>query len=175
MTYVIPRFENEHFFLSNFYENPIFFDSPIGMLQFKTGEHAFQAAKYKAMDPEDQKKRIDYVKAVMDAPTASKAKYAGRSVKIDLAKWEEVKVEAMRDVVFNKFESPDMSAKLLSTGFAMLVEGNDWGDTFWGRVNGKGYNMLGVILMEVRGVWYWGGARDQFPRWMDLTGMSNHR
>jgi predicted NAD-dependent protein-ADP-ribosyltransferase YbiA (DUF1768 family) len=35
----------------------------------------------------------------------------------------------------------------------MLVEGNNHGDTFWGRVDGKGYNMLGVILMELRGIY----------------------
>ena len=41
----------------------------------------------------------------------------------------------------------------------MLVEGNDWGDKFWGRCLDKstgkmvGLNTLGVILMEERGLW----------------------
>lgn len=32
---------------------------------------------------------------------------------------------------------------------------------FWGRVDGKGYNKLGVILMEVRGYWLWQGKRNR--------------
>jgi hypothetical protein len=40
---------------------------------------------------------------------------------------------------------------LLGTGDALLIEGNNWGDTFWGQVNGQGSNMLGTMLMLVRG------------------------
>jgi predicted NAD-dependent protein-ADP-ribosyltransferase YbiA (DUF1768 family) len=39
---------------------------------------------------------------------------------------------------------------LLETGDAELIEGNDWGDTFWGVCGGKGNNFLGKLLMEVR-------------------------
>ena len=48
---------------------------------------------------------------------------------------------------------------LINTGCTMLVEGNDWGDKFWGRCLDKttgrwvGLNTLGVILMEERGIW----------------------
>ncbi|WP_308694469.1 NADAR family protein [uncultured Veillonella sp.] len=41
-------------------------------------------------------------------------------------------------------------AKLLATRDRMLIEGNDWGDTFWGMVDGEGENNLGKILMRVR-------------------------
>jgi predicted NAD-dependent protein-ADP-ribosyltransferase YbiA (DUF1768 family) len=30
------------------------------------------------------------------------------------------------------------------------VEGNSWGDTYWGVCKGKGQNKLGHILMQVR-------------------------
>ena len=30
------------------------------------------------------------------------------------------------------FDHPDMARRLLDTGDARLVEGNTWGDTFWG-------------------------------------------
>ncbi|MBR4196328.1 MAG: hypothetical protein IKQ95_06420 [Synergistaceae bacterium] len=45
-----------------------------------------------------------------------------------------------------------MSDKLLATKQALLVEGNDWEDTFWGfDVNlGYGRNMLGQLLMKIR-------------------------
>ena len=31
-----------------------------------------------------------------------------------------------------------------------LVEGNTWNDTLWGVCEGKGRNILGIILMEIR-------------------------
>ena len=39
---------------------------------------------------------------------------------------------------------------LLETNTKELIEGNNHGDTYWGIVNGKGENMLGKLLMEVR-------------------------
>lgn len=39
---------------------------------------------------------------------------------------------------------------LLATGNCHLVEGNNWGDYFWGSVNGHGENHLGRILMDIR-------------------------
>jgi hypothetical protein len=32
----------------------------------------------------------------------------------------------------------------------ILIEGNTWGDTFWGVCNGVGENNLGKTLMNVR-------------------------
>ena len=32
-----------------------------------------------------------------------------------------------------------------------LVEGNTWGDRYWGVYNGQGKNWLGRLLMQVRG------------------------
>ena len=49
-----------------------------------------------------------------------------------------------------KFTDPALAAKLLATGEATLVEGNHWGDTFWGVCDGEGRNQLGEILMTVR-------------------------
>jgi predicted NAD-dependent protein-ADP-ribosyltransferase YbiA (DUF1768 family) len=63
--------------------------------------------------------------------------------------WDEVKVEVMRALVRIKF-STDLQPHLLSTGEAELVEGNWWGDQFWGVCDGKGENWLGRILMETR-------------------------
>ena len=40
--------------------------------------------------------------------------------------------------------------KLINTGNAELVYGNIHRDTFWGIYGGKGENMLGKILMEIR-------------------------
>jgi len=56
-------------------------------------------------------------------------------------------------VVLAKFlGNGDLRDQLLATGDAELVEGNTWGDTYWGvdSRSGKGENMLGKILMETR-------------------------
>jgi N-glycosidase YbiA len=57
----------------------------------------------------------------------------------------------MRKAVYRKFEfNPEIRAVLLATGDALLVE-NSPTDAYWGcGANGKGVNMLGKILMEVR-------------------------
>lgn len=55
--------------------------------------------------------------------------------------WEDVKVDIMLGLLRQKFQHPELGAKLLATGDAYLVEGNTWGDTFWGVFNGKGQNI----------------------------------
>jgi len=156
MVHVVPKFEGANFFLSNFYVAPTVYRMDGEPITMPTGEHAFQAAKFHAMKDVDSNRRKDYVLRTAEAPTPSKAKYAGRSVDIHADVWEDIRVKVMREVVWQKFlQHPDLRTQLLKTYDAMLVEGNDWQDTFWGRCNGKGYNKLGVILMEVRGYWLW--------------------
>ena len=36
------------------------------------------------------------------------------------------------------------------TGNAYLIEGNTWGDIYWGMSNNFGENKLGIILMKIR-------------------------
>ena len=65
--------------------------------------------------------------------------------------WEEVKDKVMYEIVLAKFtQNPDLKEKLLATGDESLEEGNTWGDTIWGTVDGVGENRLGKILMRVR-------------------------
>jgi len=132
--------ENE--FLSNFY--PCSIESE-GLI-YKTTEHAFQAAK-----TSDIAKREE----IRDADTAGKAKRLGR--KVDLRKdWEEVKDDIMLTVLREKFKQQDLREKLLATENAVLVESTRWHDNYWGVCNcekcsGVGKNMLGTLLMKVRG------------------------
>ncbi len=153
----IVRFDGEYNWLSNFYVAPITVGN--GPYTFQTNEHAFQASKWHAMDQSDTNAIKDYIQSIISNDDPKRAKYAGRSVKIDLAKWESIKVWCMRDLVFTKFKQhPELQTKLIDTGAAMLVEGNIWGDKFWGRVDGKGLNVLGSLLMEVRGFYAHSGA-----------------
>lgn len=58
----------------------------------------------------------------------------------------------MYTVCLAKFtQKPELEAMLLATGDKVLVEGNTWGDTEWGVCDGVGKNLLGKILMRIRG------------------------
>ena len=57
----------------------------------------------------------------------------------------------MYDVLHIKFGNYILAERLVKTGNAVLVENNDWGDTYWGVDKSKGgLNKLGHILMEIR-------------------------
>ena len=135
----ITRFRNQYRFLSNFYPARIFHRG----LWFPSVEHAYQSAK--AFYDED---RI----AIQQAKTAGEAKRMGRRIR--LPGWDQNskgKIELMLNLVRQKFvNNSALGEQLLSTGDAELVEGNEWGDRFWGECRGEGENHLGKILMKVR-------------------------
>lgn len=57
----------------------------------------------------------------------------------------------MKDLIWQKFSfNNELSMKLLATGDQPIIEGNTWGDTFWGVCKGVGYNNLGKLIMERR-------------------------
>lgn len=133
---MINDFRGEYAFLSNFYEAPVVY---LG-LWYKNNEAAFQAQKTR-----DLEARLPFAKM-----NPSQAKAAGRKLQLR-DDWENVKVQIMYEICDSKFwHNPDLAEKLLATGNEYLEEGNTWGDTFWGTVNGQGSNWLGKILMRVR-------------------------
>jgi N-glycosidase YbiA len=136
MSESITSFREEHFFLSNFYPCVIELDED----HYATLEHALQASKT-TIHSERYK--------IMGLPTPGKAKRAGQEVPLR-KDWEQVKLKIMADLLWQKFSQPELTAKLLATGDAQLIEGNDWGDRYWGQVNGVGHNHLGRLLMAVR-------------------------
>ena len=48
------------------------------------------------------------------------------------------------------YQNDDLADCLVDTGDQPLIEGNTWGDRFWGVCGGTGMNHLGRLLMEVR-------------------------
>jgi ribA/ribD-fused uncharacterized protein len=137
MPKIINSFVGPYRFLSNFYMVPI----ELGNVEYPSSEHAYQAAKTK-----DKKMR----KKIARQPTAWEAKKLGREVKLR-EDWEERKVEIMYRILNAKFKQHEnLKEKLLATGNAILIEGNAWGDTFWGVCDGKGENKLGKLLMLLR-------------------------
>lgn len=135
----IERFTGCYNFLSNFYRHPFLHDGVI----WPTAEHAYQAMK--TLDYEE---RV----GVCVVPSPGKAKRAGRLVTLR-EDWEQVKLEVMYEVLVSKFEystHTSLGNRLLETGEREIVEGNTWGDTYWGVCGGEGENHLGKLLMKVR-------------------------
>lgn len=132
----IAAFSGPYRFLSNFWSCCIAFEGH----SYRTVEHAFQAAK--TFD-EDERRRI------RNEGDAAGAKRRGKHVTLR-EDWEAVKIDVMRNLLRQKFGTDPLKSKLLKTGKAKLVEGNWWGDKFWGVCDGKGENHLGLLLMEIR-------------------------
>lgn len=139
---MISSFTGPYAFLSNFAGCSIELDGE----EYDSVEHAFQAAK--TLDENER-----YI--VRSAIWPRDAKRAGRRVTLR-PDWEQIKVEVMWSLVWQKFTRPDrrgrnyFADRLLDTQLEVLVEGNHWGDTTWGVCNGHGLNLLGNILMQVR-------------------------
>lgn len=80
----------------------------------------------------------------------AQAKARGQRVKLR-DDWEDVKIGVMLHFVRQKFvDHPELLRQLKAT-HGPLIEYNTWGDEFWGICNGRGLNILGDILMQVRG------------------------
>lgn len=132
----ILEFRGSNRFLSNFHPAIVELDSVF----YPTVEHAYQAAKTL-----DHKAR-EVVNSIM---RPGGAKRWGRKVELR-AGWEEIKVGIMLHLLRRKFLHHPLRKRLLATGRVTLIEGNSWGDTYWGACNGVGENKLGVLLMQVR-------------------------
>ena len=136
---MIKEFQKEYRFLSNFW--------PCNIYGYgrTTVEHCYQASKCK--------NSADFNK-IMSARSPGEAKKLGKKVEIR-ENFEEEKRNIMLQFLRSKFSdlNPELKEKLLATGEEELQEGNYWGDTFWGidLRTGKGNNLLGKLLMQIRG------------------------
>lgn len=157
----ITEFRGPYRFLSNFYYSPIvveigggnhlnpYADDPTTYLAH-TVEHAFQALK--ADNP-------DQARWVIWSPTPGEAKRRGRRVMMR-PDWDAQRITTMASLLSIKFAAGSELARwLLATGDAALIEGNTWGDQFWGVAGGKGENNLGKLLMIRRAQLMAGVAR----------------
>jgi ribA/ribD-fused uncharacterized protein len=128
---------------SNLFLRPIEFEGRI----FPTSEHAYQAGK--ASKPAVRE-------WILSAPTPALVAMAAHGLYVwdVVPNWAQIKLDRMRNVLRAKFDQhADLRELLLSTGNTRLVEAgtvNSAVNRLWGEVNGKGKNMLGVMLMELR-------------------------
>lgn len=129
---MIDSFHGEFRFLSNFYIEP-------------DGTHVegeYQASKCANFVDRAQFKGI----------FPGQAKRLGKTVELR-PEWDTIKLGYMYILVKRKFQDhKELADKLLATGDDELVEGNYWGDKYWGKCRGEGENNLGEILMLVRHV-----------------------
>ena len=136
---MINEFKNAYRFLSNFYPSSFRLNNKT----YTTVEHYYQSQK-----AEDKRDR----ETIRLARTPEKAKRLGRVVKT-IDTWEETKELVMETGLKAKFDQNLILKKeLISTGDNMLVEGNYWGDKYWGvclKTN-KGKNRLGKLLTKLR-------------------------
>ena len=133
---VINKFDGEYAFLSNFYPEVVVYEDAV----YSCVEGAYQAAKCLNLEDRKQFTNLD----------GYHAKKLGRRVKLR-KDWEDVKVGVMYTCLQYKFlKHPSLASRLLNTGDATLIEGNTWGDTFWGVCNNVGQNYLGLLLMQIR-------------------------
>lgn len=115
--------------------------------EYPTAEHAYQAGKARKESVRDW---------ILSAPSPSLVAMAAHGLYTwDInPDWSRTKFDRMRNVLRAKFtQHEDLKELLLSTGNARLVEAGRTDNVVnrtWGEVNGKGLNMLGVLLMEVR-------------------------
>lgn len=135
---MITSFSGEYRFLSNFWMAPVTYEG----ITYPSSEHAYQAAK--SLNP-----AIREVFFMLDSP--AEAKSMGQQI-IMRPDWEDVRINVMRDIVTAKFEqNEDLMDLLMATKGRDLIEGNTWGDRFWGQCPlGTGRNELGKILMGIR-------------------------
>jgi ribA/ribD-fused uncharacterized protein len=134
---MINNFHGEYEFLSNFYPDNI---KALGMT-FTSLEHAYQASKSES--------RSDWDK-IAACETPGQAKRRGQDLMMRPS-WDHAKLAVMENLLRQKFRpGTALAEKLMNTLPHRLEEGNTWGDTFWGTVNGVGSNHLGRLLMEIR-------------------------
>jgi hypothetical protein len=132
----VEEFNGEYRFLSNFWPAPLEYEG----LTYPSSEAAYQAAK--TLDPA--------LRLPFTTMTPGKAKRSGKNLLLR-EDWKEVNLQIMADILEIKFHTyPELMEQLCDTYPGILVEGNTWGDTFWGVCKGEGENHLGRILMALR-------------------------
>lgn len=149
-TETIPYFLGVYSFLSNFHVQPVVY----GGIEYPSAENAYQAQKTL-----DKHIRKDWFASPLMKP--GEAKRFGRSVLLR-PDWEQVKDQIMLEIVRAKFSDKTLRDLLNLTRSKVLIEGNNWHDTYWGVCNGEcnqsdthhrisiGWNKLGTILEYVR-------------------------
>lgn len=145
---MITKFDGDYRFLSNFYP----FQVKMQGIVFPSVEHAYQASK--TLDMVERRK-------IAMLPTAGKAKRYGQTLFM-VYNFKSYRLDVMEFLLRQKFSTNSiLTQELVETHPEELVEGNTWGDQFWGAVwweeaqQWEGENKLGRLLMKIRQEHMW--------------------
>ncbi len=133
------RVREPYGFCSNFAPFPIMIDGET----WPTSEHYFQAQKFYDLAIQAR---------IRGAASPTEAAALGRSREFPLRPdWEQIKDEVMYTVLQAKFtQHAELRDALLATGDATLIEHTS-NDVYWADGgDGRGRNMLGILLMRLR-------------------------
>ena len=133
------EFKGKYAFLSNFYPTRVWFEG----LEFRSVEHAFQAAKIRGIGITPE------MYAQINSSSAAEVKRLGRKVELR-ADWHSVREDIMLALLRQKFSGKKLRNLLNNTNNTPIVEENTWGDRFWGVCGGEGRNVLGKMLEGIR-------------------------
>ena len=149
------RGNDEWGFLSNFHPSQIEVDGKV----YATVEHYYQACKA-VTDVEHE--------MIREARSPGKARQMGRRlVRID-PRWEKVKVGVMKKALLAKFRRHGkLRRALLSSGRRPIHEDARY-DMEWGWGQGKGKDLLGKLLVQVRQI-----MAEEYPREADDAGFND--
>jgi ribA/ribD-fused uncharacterized protein len=151
----IKEFKREYSWLSNF--APCKFVH-LGV-EYESTEAFYQAWKFSAVDTlkvviRDKLVEVN-AREYIAKQSANITKQLGKKAKL-CWNWDTVKLEVMKVALEEKFKIPKFKNLLLSTGNAVLIEGNWWHDNYWGNCycpkckGTPGINMLGKMIMTIR-------------------------
>ena len=133
--------QSPYYEFTNFYARPV----RINKKEWPTTEHYFQSQKFIGTPFEEHIRKLSTPR---EAFQFSKEPQVQRWRRSD---WNQVKDDIMKLALLEKFEQhSDLRRKLVATGDKRLVEHTS-NDSYWGDGgDGKGSNMLGKLLMDVR-------------------------
>lgn len=133
----ITEFSGPYRWLSNFWPCRVTLDG----MEFSSVEAAYVASKTTDKSVREQIQQLD---------SPGKCKRFGKSLTLR-GDWDSVRLPIMESLLRQKFTATNsLGRRLFATGSSEIIEGNTWGDTFWGVCDGSGENHLGRLLMIIR-------------------------
>jgi len=136
----ITEFQGVHEFLSNEFGTPVGLEGGV----YPSVAHAFQAARTSDKDLRRQIAQVDLTQA-----------YSLSEAIDNPADWTRTRVKVMERLIRDKFmRSKELQRRLLDTGSRAIIntyeDASQPSNLFWGVVQSKGQNQVGVILMQLR-------------------------
>lgn len=128
-------FQGEYRWLSNFAPCDILYDGVI----YPSVENAYVAAK--TTNPSARRQ--------LETRSPNDAKSIGRTLPLR-KHWDQLRVPLMRQFLIQKYNQVPYRQLLIETEGRYIEETNWWNDRFWGVCGGKGENMLGKLIMDIR-------------------------